>query len=572
MSRKKTISLKGKILQWLTVLNILATAGFTFYSYTSQKRLLLNAVDQQLESAAEAISLILPPDYHDTIFNKTKAEASYLRGMQLLTDYARRLNLNYLYTYIQNKDGQWLTASTSLSLKDVKENSIPADFYKQAGWKYDFGKRGSTVPVLLQPYAETAEFVEAVRTGKHVVSENRDEFGNWRTGCLAFLSPAGYWCVAGADVDVDFVKKALLETLIGCIAIGAAAFGFSFLVSVLISKAVSSDLVHLTEDFLRISKFDLIGGRLPHSKIREVSLLIDANNKVKSNLRSFGKYLPVELVRQLIETGSEAKLGGVKADLTLFFSDIADFTSVSEEMPPEVLVAHLGEYLSQLSDILMAEKGTVDKYMGDAIMAFWGAPIPMDAHAQMACRAAVNCQKRLRELEQKWSKDGRPEFRTRIGIHTGPVVLGNIGSDQRMNYTVIGDSVNLASRLESLNKYYGTTILVSDATEALVRDEFVTRPIDRVSVKGREQGLVIYELLGDKTSASEELKQLAEFWSQAFEQYSAKAWEEAVKVLEQAHAKFPSDKPTHLFLERCKAYQATPPPADWDGVHRMHEK
>src|SRR5262249_26375049 len=156
--------------------------------------------------------------------------------------------------------------------------------------------------------------------------------------------------------------------------------------------------------------------------------------------------------------------GGEHRRLTIYFSDIADFTSISESMPPEALVAHLGEYLQAMSEQVLAAGGTVDKYIGDAVMAFWGAPLENAEHDRGAGTAAVRNQQPLRKLRERWQAEGKPPFRARIGIHTGEVIVGNIGSAARLNYTVIGDAVNLASRLEGLNKYYDTSILISEST------------------------------------------------------------------------------------------------------------
>jgi adenylate cyclase len=236
-------------------------------------------------------------------------------------------------------------------------------------------------------------------------------------------------------------------------------------------------------------------------------------------------------------------------------------------------VEHLGEYLQAMSAQVQAVGGTVDKYIGDSIMAFWGAPDPHADHALAACTAAVRNQQLLRQLREKWRGEGKPPFSARIGINTGEVVVGNIGSAARMNYTVIGDAVNLASRLEGLNKFYGTEILISESTYEEAREGIVARPLDWVSVKGKTEAVLVYELLGLKgESPGDEVEELAALFAGALAQYRRQSWTEAAGLFEKVLERKPEDAPAREMLRRCRDYQAQPPPADWDGVHRMKEK
>jgi adenylate cyclase len=300
-----------------------------------------------------------------------------------------------------------------------------------------------------------------------------------------------------------------------------------------------------------------------------VDRLARAVEETKTSLRSFRKYVPAELVRVLLSSGQEATLGGENRTVAVYYCDLADFTAVSEKLTPTELVKHLSDYFGTFSAQILASGGTVDKYVGDAIMAFWGAPIDHPQPALAACTTALRNQAALKELRQRWQTEGKPELFARIGIHLGEVVVGNIGSEARLNYTVMGDAVNLASRLEGLNKYYGTEILISESVFREVQAAVIARPVDWVSVKGKRQAVLIYEPLGLKGEGSEELAQLS---AQALERYRVRDWAGAVELFEQVLRVRVGDGPARLLINRCRAYQQSPPPPDWVGVHRMETK
>ncbi|MCX5834348.1 MAG: adenylate/guanylate cyclase domain-containing protein, partial [Deltaproteobacteria bacterium] len=309
-----------------------------------------------------------------------------------------------------------------------------------------------------------------------------------------------------------------------------------------------------------------------HSMIKEVDRLMVATDDMKRGLRSFGKYVPTDVVRDIMASGGEAKLGGRRVNLTVFFSDIEGFTSIAERVPPEDLVDQLAEYLGEMNQQIREEQGTVDKFIGDSIMAFWGAPAPNAEHAVAACRAALLCRERLTSLQEKWKEEGKPLFYQRIGINTGEVIVGNMGSENRMNYTVVGDPVNTASRLEGLNKYYGTRIIIGQSTHDLVKDRFVTRPIDLVSVKGRKTGLKVYELMEGIETVEEKKSRVAELTAAALEAYLSRRWDEAIGYYEKVLQLDAEDQAARLMLERCRQYQEDPPPGDWTGIYHMESK
>jgi adenylate cyclase len=303
-----------------------------------------------------------------------------------------------------------------------------------------------------------------------------------------------------------------------------------------------------------------------------VDRLGGAVENMKAGLRSYQKYVPADLVRTLFASGREAELGGERRTLTISFTDLADFTSASEKLAPEDLVAQLGDYLGSLSEGIAQTGGTVDKYIGDAIMAFWGAPTPHPQHALAACTAALENLARLGRLHEKWQNEGRPLFRARTGVCTGAVIVGNIGSRSRLNYTVIGDAVNLASRLEGLNKVYGTTVLLGESTFHEAGEAVVARPVDWVSVKGKAQAGLVYELLGLAGQVPDDVLRLVARYAEGLDRYRGRDWAGAVAAFEACLVLRPDDAPSRLMLDRTRSYQANPPGPDWDGVHHMTTK
>lgn len=286
----------------------------------------------------------------------------------------------------------------------------------------------------------------------------------------------------------------------------------------------------------------------------------------------FQHYVSPRIVEQMLETIGEVKLGGERKELTAFFSDIRDFTSISEEMTPEELVRFLNEYLSAMTKIVLDHEGTVDKYMGDAIMAFYGAPIRQDDHPVKACRTAVDMINRLQELQVGWTQRGLPPIDIGIGINTGEMSIGNMGSEERFDYTVMGDNVNLASRLEGLNKEYGTNIIISQFTYISIRHEpFILRTLDYVQVKGKKEPVLIYELHG-YGRADEQTASFLNLFHEGLDYYRARDWEQAIVLFQDALCLQPGDQPSAMYLTRCEEFQQNPPPDDWDGVYVMKTK
>ena len=285
---------------------------------------------------------------------------------------------------------------------------------------------------------------------------------------------------------------------------------------------------------------------------------------------AFQYYLTSSVINEMLKDPSKLKLGGDKKDLTVMFSDIRGFTTISESLTPEELVHLLNEYLTAMTNIVFKYDGLLDKYIGDAIMAVFGAPLDQPDHAEKACRTALEMNAELIGLQKKWEGEGRPAIRIGIGVNTGEMVVGNMGSEMRFDYTVMGDSVNLASRLEGINKEYGTSIVISETTYGRVSGNFVCRELDSVRVKGKLVPVKIYELLGEAADAGKWAGFLAVF-GRGLDLYKRGLWDEAAVAFREALQARPGDSVSALYISRCNELKSNPPAA-WDGVFTMTKK
>lgn len=287
----------------------------------------------------------------------------------------------------------------------------------------------------------------------------------------------------------------------------------------------------------------------------------------------FQRYAPPAYVDELIKDPRKLELGGEEKEITMIFSDIEGFTSISENMPPKQLVKLLNMYLEEMTRVIFERNGTLDKYIGDAIVAVFGAPLPQASHALDACLAALEMQKKLDAVRQKWIDAGYPRIRARIGINTGQVVFGNIGSEIRYDYTGIGDAVNLAARLESANKQYGTYTMLSNFTYERVKEHVRVRELDILAVKGKSEPVTVYELLGQVSETlPEPVEEMLLVYQEGLQYYRQQRWDLALHTFEKALAFVPDDRPSKMYIERCEVFQTEPPAADWDGIFRLHTK
>ena len=292
----------------------------------------------------------------------------------------------------------------------------------------------------------------------------------------------------------------------------------------------------------------------------------------KKQLRStFSKYVSPAIVDEILKSPENIELGGKKQRMSVFFSDVRGFTTFSEKLDPQMLSHVLNLYLTPMTQIVFANKGTLDKYMGDAVMAFFGAPISYPDHAKYACRCALQSINKLKDLQKEFAAEGLPVIDIGIGINTSEMNVGNMGSDTVRSYTVMGDGVNLGSRLEGINKEYGTRIIISEFTQGDVKDSFSTREIDWVRVKGKNKPIRIFELISEGAPPADWKETLEQFQA-GFKEYHQKNFSVAIKHFEKCVQLRPDDEPAKLYVERCETYLQEPPPPEWDGVYVMKTK
>jgi adenylate cyclase len=302
-----------------------------------------------------------------------------------------------------------------------------------------------------------------------------------------------------------------------------------------------------------------------------VSYRVIFEEREKRKVRgAFGMYVHPGLIGQMLKDPGLLRLGGEEVEMTVMFSDVRGFTSISEKLTPQQLVELLNEYLTAMSDTIMESWGTVDKYEGDAIMAFWGRPYPQTDHAFRACTACLNQVEQLKMLNAKWKSEGKQELNIGIGLNTGPMVVGNMGSLKRFNYTVMGDAVNLGARLEGQNKEYGTRVIISEATYLQVKDQFICRELDLIRVKGKNKPVAIFELMATVEDAKK-WEPLVQVFSDGLKAYRRGKFAQALEIFEDILSAYPTDGPAKLFASRSRIYVETPP-LSWDGVYTATSK
>ena len=343
------------------------------------------------------------------------------------------------------------------------------------------------------------------------------------------------------------------------------------------AHSISKPLSKLSEEAELIQSFQLAEPIRLKSRVREVNTLIRSMSGMKGAIREITKFVPKALVRELLQSEGSVEVGGVTRRVSILFTDIRDFTDMAGQMPAEKLMINLSEYFEELASLIIRESGTVDKYIGDAIFAFWNAPLPVARHEHVACTTALKCRLALRGLNERWAERGLMPWHTRFGVHVGEAVLGNVGSSDRIDYTAIGDTVNIASRLEGLNKHYGTAILASGQIADVCSGEFLFRRLDRSQPKGAGKPLDIFELLGmhegpEELRATPEMVRLVEDWNRVYEIYARQDWLGTLDALQAFAVDHPEDVVAGIYLSRVVGFVLEPPPANWDGIIHFSQK
>jgi adenylate cyclase len=339
-----------------------------------------------------------------------------------------------------------------------------------------------------------------------------------------------------------------------------------------LARVYARPLRQLAGASARITTLDLSPGEAVRTHLREAQELADAQERMRGALDSFARYVPTPVVRTLLERGEAARLGGRVRTITVMFSDIREFTRISERLGPDALTTHLGEYFEHVMRLVAEEGGAVDKVVGDSVMSLWGAPVEHPDHAARAVRSALRQQEWLAGFETRCRAEGRPPLRTAFGLATGSAFVGNIGAPNRLNFTAIGDIVNLASRLEGACKVYGTPILAADGVRVAAGPGFAWRTVDVVAVKGKSEPVRVCEPLGLAGAVPEETLAFARAYEAALEDYLARRFGKARSILESMRDGRAADVSVRRLVDLCRRLEATPPPVEWDGVARLETK
>ena len=384
----------------------------------------------------------------------------------------------------------------------------------------------------------------------------------------------GFIVLKSLTKELRFVSKLRITLFVVGGIIFLIAVGFSFLLSKGITRPVNK--LALAAKNIGAGKFDT---KVNIRTGDELEALGNAFNGMVDGLKerdfiksTFERYVSPTVATEIINNPDMLNLGGERKTLTILFADIGDFTHLSETLQPEEVVIRLNEYFHGMNDAIMEYNGTIDKFQGDSVIAFWGAPIAQENHALLACQAAIKCRRFLNKLEEEWVAWGLPPRTYRFGINTGEVVVGNIGSTTRFEYTVIGDDVNLASRLEGANKNYGTQIMISEATYSLIKDALIAREIDIIRVVGKAEPIRVYELVEEKEKVNEERARVIKHFESGIHAYRNRQWKDAISRFEHVLQLSPDDKPAKVYIQRCREYQLTAPAKDWNGVYTLSTK
>jgi adenylate cyclase len=358
-------------------------------------------------------------------------------------------------------------------------------------------------------------------------------------------------------------QRTMRRRLLGLVALLSAAI---LVGGTLTLRTVRRGLDQIEASSARIREFDFTP-TAPRAFFRDVEAVMGSLELAKTAMRAMSKYVPVDLVRLLYRTGEEPRLGGETIPVSLLFSDIKGFTTLAERLPPNELALVLGRYLEVMSAAIQGCGGTIDKYIGDAIMAVWNAPTPSPDHPRRACEAALAAQAAGEALFASPEWEGRPPLVTRFGLHTDEVLVGHFGAPDRMSYTCLGDGVNLAARLEGLNKQYGTTLLVSDAVRQAAGPAFFFRLLDVVAVSGKGKAIPVHELIAPAGQQGPR-QETVQRYEAALALYMRREFRAALSLFEA----LAEDPPSAVLAERCRAFIAAPPPDDWDGTHAATSK
>ena len=468
------------------------------------------------------------------------------------------------------------TLSELLTAYKITANSVIVVGHSGGGVEIESEPCAPTLPACLPADALVRQILhkavgESIATDAKI--DRQVEAGGHAYRVIVHRMPPllGQSFVIGAAVPVRELtaeSRVLLQRAAAAAAIAVALAAIGALAASLILSRSIARIALKTE---RIRQLDFSDQQPMQSRITEIARLSDAVENMRAGLEIFGRYVSKTLVQQIMRSPESSGVGGTRREVTVMFSDIEGFSLLTETREPELLTSRLSRYFEALGSAISANRGTIDKYIGDSIMAFWNAPETDPEHIANACRGALQAAAAGRALSEKWRERGRPGFRTRFGLHTGPAVVGNVGARERINYTLVGQVANQASRLEGMNKVYGTEILASGEVAGPTSTLFVWRHVDRVVAVGTTEPHDVYEPMGEAASRAEHASFLAA-WETAREAYVAGRFEDALAGFRAASAIREEDPPCHVFIGRCERFLRDGAPAGWDGIWRMDQK
>lgn len=538
--------IRKKILILLLLLTLTLSAVISVTLYSVARSNLDRALARTLEHSARTAALLIDGDALDRIRSKAdEGGPEWTEVMKSVTRVREENNLGSVYVLRRT--------ATPGRAEFIADSSLGRT--AALGEAYDLSR------------------VAAMERAFQVVSVDHDivtdEYGASLSGYAPIRRADGTTAgIIGLDIDASDVlaSRSEFKRIAGGIALlflfAASIASFAF------ARILTRPILEMSRGIHALSAGKLETRMIVRGR-DEIGQLSSATNRM---LDTLCHYLPTKLVGQILASASDLKLGGSAVHITSYFSDIAGFTSISERLTPEQTVALLNEYLSTMTDIIEELGGTVDKYVGDAIVAFWGAPMPVANHAASACEAALRQAEAIARLHERWRIEGKPEIWFRAGLNTGEVVAGNMGSSRRFNYTVIGDSVNLASRLEGANKLYGTRILLGEDTYEIVKGTFECRRLDSVRVVGRKQSIAVYELLGRTGEVPAAVLAARDEFESGLDLFRAGNWQEAETAFRALYQERPADQAVGLYLCRIAEMQAGPTAIEWDGTYDLTSK
>jgi class 3 adenylate cyclase len=513
----------------------------------------------QAAKTTRTLAVTEPSINPDTGFPIISLRIPFFRGVEFLGCASANITVDVLSRFF---DKHRASARSTTFVADRNNGKIIAFPEKQKGVRVEDGKlKIATLADIDDPDVREAHRRHARNGADSFVFQSP---ANGEDLIAAFANfPGGFgqpWQVITLTPIDDFVgtlKKTNRLMMVVIIVLTMVELFFIYFASRRLSRPVEN----VSRQLQAIEGLNFDTPARPPSNIQEIARLESAAALLRTSLKSFSSFVPLDVVRQLIRSGIPLTLGVEPRFLTVFFSDLENFSSHSETLAPNDLLIQISTYLEQVSAAISQEGGTVDKFIGDGVMAFWNAPVQRPDHVLRACAGALRAARRMERVNDAWEAEGRPRIRIRIGLNCANVLVGNVGSSERLNYTALGDGVNVAARLEGINKMFGTTICISDSIYDQVQAGILARPLKRVQVKGRKTEFMIYELLALRGSDDPELKvrgrdeRLSAMTEHASRQFEAGDFAAAEQAYRAILDNFPGDAVAQFMVQQCMERQ-----------------